>query len=207
MRIAFGLKAHSGWAALVALGAQGGAAVLVERSRLELVAPGTAEWAKQPYHAAHGLEPEDARDVVGRAIRAARVLAVRELKAAVERAASAGGRAVAGAVLVGAPMPAWSVDEILAVHLRMHQAEGFLFRDALAHAVEACGLRLLALPEKTLAAQARERLAAPPAAVEASLATLGRAAGPPWGRDQKDAALAARVALEGAVAARRPSAP
>jgi hypothetical protein len=206
MRIAFGLRAHSGWAALVALGTEGGAAVLVERSRLELVAPGTMEWAKHPYHAAHGLEPEDARDVVARAIRAARELAVRELKAAVERAAAAGGRVVAGAVLVGGRMPGWSVDEILAVHLRMHQAEGVLFRDALAHAVEACGLRLLALPEKSLAAQARERLAVPAAEVEAALAALGRAAGPPWGRDQKDAALAARVALEAWTGARRPTA-
>jgi hypothetical protein len=87
------------------------------------------------------------------------------------------------------------VDQILAVHPRMHQAEGALFRDALAHAVEACGLRPVALPEKGVEARACELLAAPPAALAAALAELGRAAGAPWGRDQKDAALAAWVAL------------
>jgi hypothetical protein len=29
-------------------------------------------------------------------------------------------------------MPDWSIDEILAVHFRMHKTEGVLFRDALA---------------------------------------------------------------------------
>jgi hypothetical protein len=197
MEVAFGLKAHSGWAVLVALGEAQGAPVLVERRRLELMAPDDAAWAKQPYHAAHGLDPEDARDVVARGARAARRLALRELKAAVERAVHAGHRDVAGAVLMGTPMPAWSVDEILAVHFRMHKAEGALFRDALAHAVEACGLRPVPLPEKALEARACEALAARPPALAAALAVLGRAAGPPWGRDQKDAALAAWVALRG----------
>ena len=38
------------------------------------------------------------------------------------------------------PMPDWSVEEILAVHFRMHKAEGVLFRDALVEAANACGL-------------------------------------------------------------------
>lgn len=195
MEVAFGVKAHSGWAVLVALGEAQGAPVLVERRRLELMAPDAGGSAKHPYHAAHGLDPDEAKDVVARAARAARGLAVREVKAAVERAAHAGHREVAGAVLMGTPMPAWSVEEIVAVHFRMHKAEGALFRDALAHAVEACGLRPLALTEKAVEARACEVLAAPPEALAAALAELGRAAGPPWGRDQKDAALAAWVAL------------
>jgi hypothetical protein len=202
MEVAFGLKAHSGWAVLVALGEAKGAPVLVERRRLELMAPDEG-WAKHPYHAAHGLDPAEAEDVVARAVRAARRLALREVKAAVERAAHAGHREVAGAVLMGTPMPAWSVDEIVAVHFRMHKAEGALFRDALAHAVEACGLRPVPLPEKALEARACEELAARPPALAAALAELGRAAGPPWGRDQKDAALAAWVALRGRVSGAR----
>jgi hypothetical protein len=31
-------------------------------------------------------------------------------------------------------LKAWSVDQILAVHVRMHQAEGVLFPDAIARA-------------------------------------------------------------------------
>ena len=47
-------------------------------------------------------------------------------------------------------MPNWSVAEILAVHFRMHKAEGVLFRDALARAAGACGVRFVRVPEKQL---------------------------------------------------------
>ena len=56
-------------------------------------------------------------------------------------------------------MPAWSVDEILAVHFRMHKAEGVLFREALAGAATKCGLRLVQVPEKELDAHAARALA------------------------------------------------
>ena len=104
---------------------------------------------------------------------------------------------VACAVLVADPMPDWSVEEILAVHFRMHQAEGVLFRDALARAADACGLQLVAIPEKLLTEQAERALATSASALMKKMATLGKSAGPPWGRDQKDAALAAMIALQG----------
>jgi hypothetical protein len=39
-------------------------------------------------------------------------------------------------------MPNWSTDEILAVHVRMHKAEGALFRDVLVAGARACDLKL-----------------------------------------------------------------
>jgi hypothetical protein len=87
-------------------------------------------------------------------------------------------------------MPDWSVKEIRAVHFRMHKAEGALFRAALARASEACSLRLVAIPEPQLYAQAG-------AGLVKTVATLGKALGPPWAKDQKHAALAAMVALGG----------
>jgi hypothetical protein len=87
------------------------------------------------------------------------------------------------------------VDEILAVHFRMHKAEGVLYREALARATERCGVALVALREKDLPELAAEALDRPPAALAKTLDALGRSAGPPWARDQKDAALAAWVAL------------
>jgi hypothetical protein len=194
-QIALGLKAHSGWAALVALGVAHGALAVVDRRRLELVEPADVEWAKQPYHAAHGLDPESARDVVERAIAGARRAASRELRAAQERARRAGQEIVGCAVLRPEPMPAWGLAEILSVHPRMHKAEGVLFPDALAHAASACGLALVAVPEKRLAALAEERLAASQPELAERVAALGRAVGPPWGKDQKCAALAAWIAL------------
>jgi hypothetical protein len=170
---------------------------VVDQRRVELVEEADAPWARQPYHAAEGLPPNEARALVKRGIESARRLALRQIQAA-SKAAGAAGHDIAGcAVLVGEPMPDWSVDEILAVHIRMHKAEGVLFRDALARATEACGLRLVAIPEKTLTVHAQKVLAAPPAAFMKRIATIGKSVGPPWGKDQKDAALAAMVALHG----------
>jgi hypothetical protein len=195
VRIALGLRAHSGWAALVALGRETGGLAVVERRRLELVDAADAAWAKQPYHAAEGLDPEDARDVVERAVASARRHAEREVGDAARRAREAGHQLAACAVLTGDPLPGWSVAEVLAVHFRMHQAEGVLFREALAAATERAGLPLVALREKDLPALAARALGKAPAALAREVAALGRPLGPPWGRDQKDAALAAWVGL------------
>jgi hypothetical protein len=195
MKIAVGLKAHSGWAALVSVAAPDGVPEVVERRRIELVEPEDVFWAKQPYHAAEGLERDEARDVVKRGIQSARRLAVRELRAVLARANEAKQQIAACAVLTAEPMPDWSVDEILAVHFRMHKAEGVLFRDALARATETCGVKLVAIVEKELAEVAERALAAPRVGLAKRIAALGDSIGPPWAKDQKDAALAAWVAL------------
>ena len=194
-KVAFGVKAHSGWAALVVVGAGDGGAVVVDRRRIELV---EAEWARQPYHAAERLAPDRARDVVKRGIEEAHCVAVREMRAALRRESERANDVTACAVLVGEPMPDWTTDEILAVHFRMHKAEGVLFRDALVRAGEACGLKLVAIPEKQLTKHAKSALDAPESALVRKVATLGKSVGPPWGKDQKDAALAALVALHDA---------
>jgi hypothetical protein len=203
LRIALGLKAHSGWAALVALAAPDGALTVVDRRRIELIDGADVFWAKQPYHAAEGLEPDDARDVVKRGIASARRLAVRELRAAVKRAREAKHEIAACAVLASDPMPDWSVAEILAVHFRMHKAEGVLFRDALARAAETCDLRLVSIREKGLVEHAERALAAPDARLSQTITELGKSVGAPWGADQKQAALAAWVGLLGRAEVRR----
>src|ERR1041385_5545388 len=192
MKVAFGLKTHSGWAALVALGKSGDELVVVDRSRLELV---EEAWAKQPYHAAEELEKKEAREVVKRGIAAAKRIARRELRAAVNHERDLGNQVIACSILVGSPMPDWTVDQILAVHFRMHQAEGVLFRDVLIEAANECELKVVTLPEKTLLQEAEKLLRTSTTNLTKTMAVLGKSAGPPWGKDQKDAALAALVGL------------
>jgi len=194
MKVAFGMKAHSGWATLVVVGKSDGDYVVVDRRRIELVED---EWAKQPYHAAEDLKPDAARDVVKRGIEAAHRIAIREMRAAVKREQQRENEISACAVLVGNPMPGWSVDEILAVHFRMHKAEGVLFRDALSRATEACALRLVEIPEKLLMQQAEKAFKITASGLTKKIATIGKTVGPPWGKDQKESALAAMVALQG----------
>ena len=192
MKIAYGLKAHSGWAALVALGRRDGEFVVVDRRRVELV---EEEWAKQPYHAAEELQPDAARKLVKRGIDAAYRIALRELRALVKEELRRKHEVAGCAVLVGNPMPDWSVEQILAVHFRMHQAEGVLFRDALIYGARECGLKVIEVPEKTLLPYAENALALPLPSLSKTITTLGKQAGPPWGKDQKDATLAAMIAL------------
>lgn len=65
--------------------------------------------------------------------------------------------------------------QVLASHPRMHSAEGFFYRDVL---VEACGIPTRIISPKSL-----------------DPSQVGKCAPPPWGRDQKIAALAAWSAI------------
>ena len=197
MQVAFGMRAHSGWAALVVVGIHAGELRVVDRRRVELIERADAAWASAPYHAAEHLNSDEARVLVERGIASARLIAVRELRAAVARAREAGQRVRACAVLLTEPMPDWSVAEVLAVHFRMHKAEGVLFRDALARAAVECDLKLVGIQEKQFEAQAARILGKSLPSVRATIASLGKSVGPPWGKDQKDATLAAVIALHG----------
>jgi hypothetical protein len=187
------MKSHSGWAALVVVGKRDDDFAVVDRRRIELV---DEEWAKQPYHAAENMEARAARTKVERGIEEARRIAVREVRAAVRREQERKNEVEACAVLVGNPMPDWNTEEILAVHFRMHKAEGVLFRDVLVRAAKACGLRQVEIPEKQLIEHAQETLGRSALDLAKVVRTLGKGIGAPWGKDQKDAALAAMIALQ-----------
>ncbi len=195
MNVALGFKAHSGWAALVALGRVEDDLHVIDRRRIELADPADGEWARQPYHAAEGLPSARAKAVVDRGIATARRMAIAEIKAAMTRAREGGHTVIGCGVLVGTPMPAWTVDEIIAVHFRMHQAEGVLYRDVLIAAARACKLRVVNAPEKAIAAEAERVIKRSAAQLNDQVSALKTQVGAPWGKDQKESALAAMIAL------------
>jgi len=164
---------------------------VVERSQMPLLPEG--DWA--PYHAAEGLEPAAARESVRRSIANAHRLAADGIRSAADRLSEAGHEVVACGVLVGAGMPDWSTDEILAVHVRMHKAEGELFRDVLVTGARKNGLVVTSLHDKAALDDAAKLAGLGRAALDKILATLGKSVGPPWGKDQKEAAAAAIAAL------------
>ena len=190
MRVALGLKARTGRAILVAIGASQRMHVL-QRTELKLLPEG--DFA--PYHAAEGLPSAAARKSVARSVASARRLAEEGIRDAIEALAGAGHEICGCGVLVGGGMPPWSTDEILAVHVRMHQAEGVLFREVLVAGARACGLIPTALREKVALEDAASMLGLSRADLETRLVALGKTVGAPWGKDQKEAAAAALVAL------------
>jgi hypothetical protein len=118
------------------------------------------------------------------------------MRALTKRARQTGHELAGCGLLVGEEMPDWSVDEILAVHFRIHKAEGVLFREVLGRAARECELRLVEIPEKLLLERAEAVLATSMTRLLKKITILGKSVGPPWGKDQKDATLAAMIALQ-----------
>ena len=187
--VAIGLRPHTGWAALVVLG--GDPPVVVERRRLDLRAPGIPD---QLYHVAAGLTLTDAERLVSQTVAAVNEVAVSALHAAVDEHRAAG-RRVVGCAVLGALRETPGLAAILGSHPRIHAAEGDLFRGALAGAARAAGIELLEIADRTVAADLARALRLSAPAIEARVAELGRAAGPPWRVDQKLAAMAALLVL------------
>jgi hypothetical protein len=191
MRVAFGLKARTGRAVLVAVGGETGAPQLVERSQFQTLPEGVMA----TYHEAEPLAPAEAEKSVKRSVAVAEGLATKGIGDAVKRLTKAGHEVAGCAVLIGPPLPDWSTADIVAVHVRMHQAEGVLFRDVLVAGAKACALKLTTLPEKTALDAAAKSLGVTRAQLDAKIAALGGQAGAPWGKDQKEAAAAALLSL------------
>jgi hypothetical protein len=192
-KAAFAFKPRTGRAVLVILADDKGERRVLERAEIALLPKG--EMA--PYHAAEGLESKAADKHVKAAIARAQGLAKNAVRDAAKRCADAGHELRGCAVLVGTGMPDWTTDEILAVHIRMHKAEGEMFRGILVDAARACGIEPTTLPDKTAIDSAAKKLGVTRARLDADLAALGKAAGPPWGKYQKEAAAAALVVLLG----------
>ena len=190
-KAALAFKPRTGRAVLVLLAEERGELRVIERAEIALLPRG--EMA--PYHAAEGLESGAADRHVKGAIARARDLARNAIRDAAKRCADAGHELRGCAVLVGTGMPAWTTGEILAVHVRMHKAEGEMFRDILVDAARACGIEPTTLPDKTAIDAAAKALGVTRARLDAELAALGKAAGPPWGQYQKEAAAGALVVL------------
>jgi hypothetical protein len=191
--VALGLRAHSGWAVLMALGGPPSAPVVVDRRRLSLC---DGSFPRQPYHAAEELAAAKAAALVSRSLETAHRLA-REAVAAAVKDREAAGHSIAGAGLLlgsGRPLPT-GLQSILGSHPLIHTAEGEMYREALRAACEHGRLAVVGLREREIEATAAKALGLTPDVLRARLAALGKPLGPPWSQDQKLASLAAWLVL------------
>jgi hypothetical protein len=189
---ALGLRAHSGWAALVAVGGTIAAPRVIARRRIEMAGDAGA---KQPYHAAEGQSVAEAAALIDRFVRQALEGATRGLAAALEGMARQGYDVVGAIVLTAAGRPLPDLGAVLASHALIHAADGEHFRAALAAASAHHGLPVARVREKELLAQAEAALRRPGSELQAAVAAWGKSLGPPWTQDQKLSALAAWMGL------------
>jgi hypothetical protein len=195
---ALGFSVHTGWAALVAVAADRSAAVAVlDRRRVEMIPAADRQRPRFVYHAAARLSPAAAERFVRESADRAASNAADALRGAIADLAASGWGAVAAGIVGGDPRPPPPLEAILRSHALIHAAEGELFRRAVRAAGEAAGLRVVEIRAKELGAHGAAALGVPAAKLAERLAEIGRAAGRPWAKDQRDAYLAACVALLG----------
>lgn len=172
-RYAIGVRAHSGWAAAAVATGTLSDPLILQRGRLALVPSEDDETFTQPYHVASTLTLAQARKVIERAERSAEKLAAAALRALL---AESSAKVVACAILSSKAKIPEDLGATLQSHALIHGAEGNLFRDAVARAASNHGLEVHYLPEYVIADR---------------LPSLGVKLGPPWGRDEKLASIAA----------------
>jgi len=195
-RVALGLRAHSGWAALVAIGGAADIPVVIQRRRLELADCRIAS-AKLPYHAAEPMELKAAEKFLRGCAQATRAMAEPALRGAVADLHGKGLTVIGACVLLASGRPLPDLAATLASHALIHTAEGEFYRDALRKACECCGLAVTGIKERELLNQASQRLGLSPNELGRRVSELGKGIGPPWTQDEKLCAMAGWVTLAG----------
>ena len=195
-RVALGFRAHSGWAAMVALRDPVNAPLVVQRRRLELLDRGTACPA-QPYHAAEKMALNEAETFLEECAAVAGALAIKAVRSAVDELLEKGYSVAGSCVLLGSGRPASSLGTTLASHTMIHTAEGDFYRGALKKACECCGLAISPIKEKQVWEQAVNCLRISREDLEHRVSELGKSIGPPWTQDEKLSAVAGWIVLAG----------
>jgi hypothetical protein len=193
-RAALGFRAHSGWAALVALTGTPATPAVILRRRLVIADPGISG-SKQPFHAAEPMPFEDAESYIRRCTESTRSLAEAAVRDTVAELSGMGLGVAGSCVLMGSGRPTGDLAKILSAHPLIHTAEGEFFRNALKHACESGGLKFSGIKERELVNQAATVLGIPAAELERRATELGKGIGPPWTQDQKLSAIAAWLVL------------
>ena len=191
---AIGFSPHSGWAATVVLGGTAAAPELLARSRVRLIDDGDPE-SKQPYHAVEFLCVEDATGRLDGYMAVATRLAQDFIRAQSEELKERGIVVRSVGIIESSSRKQVSLASILASHALIHAADGDHFRNALFVAAEQCRLGVCRIPARDLEDHAGKCLRLPINRILETVKNLGLGKGPPWGADQKKAALLAWTLL------------
>lgn len=191
---AVGFRAHSGWAAMVAVCLEKGAARVLARARLHLVETFTYRF-RQPYHTAEKLPLEKAREFVAGVEKESQELAYRAIRGLGEELQKQGIELTRCALLLASGRTLPDFERILASHALIHTADGEHFRKAIQCGAKRCGLETVGIKEKELLQSATQTLRVQSAALLRRVTELGKPFGAPWSQDEKFATLAAWLPL------------
>jgi hypothetical protein len=180
---------------MVVLGGTAADPDLLARSRVQLIDDHDLE-SKQPYHAVEFLCVEEATGRLDGYMAVATSMAQTALRAQLEELKGRHISVKSVGILDSSSRKQVPLQSILASHALIHAADGDHFRNALLVAAEQCRLSVRRIPVKGLEAHAGKCLSMPLNRILDRVNKLGRGQGPPWGADQKKAALLAWTLLK-----------
>lgn len=196
-RAAIGIRAHSGWGALVVVSGSPAEVEIIDRRRIAITNPNIAG-ANQPYHFAQRHNLEEAERYLADCDAVSQQLALEALGAIVKEPQRHEYVAVGCGILLASGRSVPSLEQILASHPLIHTAEGEFFRRAFRKASERLGIQVTGIRERELDGRAEAVFGSLKALeLQREIAALGRSVGPPWTTDQKSASLAALLILAG----------
>jgi hypothetical protein len=193
---AIGFRVHSGWAAAVAVSLEQGGPVVLARERVHLVETFTYEF-RQPFHTAEKMPFEKAGKFIARVRTEAWQLAYQAIHGLQSDLEKQGYKLTRCGLLLASGRPLPELSKILASHALIHTADGELFREAILHGCNRCGLKTEGIRERELLERAGQTLRAKPPELIRRVTELGKPFGSPWSQDEKFATLAAWLALQG----------
>jgi hypothetical protein len=193
--VALGFAPHSGWAAVVGIGEADGRPCVLVRERIEMADAADAE-SKQPYHAVEDLPVHEAEKRLAGYAATATSMANAAVHRIVDQLEKDRHRVVGLGILDSAGRKGGSLAAILASHALIHTADGDHFREAIASAAARRKVMVSRIRARDLEGEASAVLRTPVDRLHETVKELGRGVGPPWGVDQKTAALVAWLVLK-----------
>jgi hypothetical protein len=189
-----GFRAHSGWAAVVAVAGSLRRPSVLHRLRIE-TSDATIRGSEQPYHAAEGLSQELAEDLICKCRDSSVRLAVDAVTDIVHQLRKKGYSPIGAGVLFASGRPLPSLTLTLQSHALIHTAEGEFFREVLIRASEHCSLHVTKVKEREIWGRGQTIFRLPAEKLQRMIAELRTTVGAPWGQDEKLACMAAWIAL------------
>jgi hypothetical protein len=188
---------HSGWAAVVVIDGSPAEPQVLLRNRVDMADP-HLQGSKQPYHEIEGLPLLEAAKRLERFRSTAKVMACEAIRALLESIGRSEREPRVAGILDSSGRQGDTLAATLASHALIHTADGNHFREALEGGCRQFGISVTRVRQADLVGRAASVLRKPAAKLEATIQALGREIGPPWGADQKSAALLAWLLLAAA---------
>lgn len=186
-----GFRPHTYWTSAVAVAGDVDAPQIVHRRRFEFAGPGE----RFIYHQAAQAGVAAAPAMIERAKAVSTSNVADEIRALAADLQRQGFEVRAAACAASVAKLPERLADILAVHARLHAAEGDLCRQVVADGCAAAGLEVRRVVERELADLVADRLGVTASDVGVRLKSMGAALGPPWNADYRLASLAAWLQL------------